>query len=276
MALVLVAGCQADNKQLEEKIDKLTAAVDKMQKAVEAGGGRAAAQQPPRRPSADPTKTYAVSVDGAPSEGPADAKITIIKAYEYACPFCEKVRPTIDELKKKYGNDLRVVYKQFVVHPQTATAPSLAACAGAKQGKFTQIEDLLWSKFFGQWLRERATDPDKCWTTAEGCPKLEGLAKEAGMDVAKFKADMKGECVAQIQKEQGELSQFGVSATPAFFINGRFLSGAQPTPNFITIIDEELKKANERVAQGTPAADYYKTWVVEKGLKKLDPVAVPK
>ena len=62
-------------------------------------------------------------VDGDPFEGPADAKVTIIKAYDYMCPFCDKVRPTMDELRKKYGNDLRVVYKQFVVHPQADCRP---------------------------------------------------------------------------------------------------------------------------------------------------------
>jgi hypothetical protein len=44
-----------------------------------------------------------------------------------------------------------------------------------------------------------------------------------------------------------------------------------PIENFTALIDEELKKANERVQQGTPAKDYYQTWVVDKGLKTLEP-----
>ena len=95
------------------------------------------------------------------------------------------------------------------------------------------------------------------------------LAKEAGLDTAKFQADMKGECVGWVQKQQSQLQTFGVGATPGFFINGRFLSGAQPIAAFKTLIDEELKKAEERIAQGTPRESYYKTWVVEKGLPKL-------
>ena len=98
------------------------------------------------------------------------------------------------------------------------------------------------------------------------------IATELGLNVDKFKTDMKGDCVAMVQKDQAELSAFGVGATPAHFINGRFLpGGAVPYPQFKAMIDEELKKAEERVAAGTPKADYYKTWVMDKGLKKFSP-----
>jgi predicted DsbA family dithiol-disulfide isomerase len=85
----------------------------------------------------------------------------------------------------------------------------------------------------------------------------------------KFKEDMKG-CQQQVQNDMRDLQKFGVSATPAFFINGRYISGAVPIDNFVTVIDEELKKANERIQQGTPAAQYYQQWVVDKGLKALE------
>jgi predicted DsbA family dithiol-disulfide isomerase len=80
---------------------------------------------------------------------------------------------------------------------------------------------------------------------------------------------MKGECMAFVQKDQRELQQLGVGATPAFFVNGRFISGAVPIENFTVLVDEELKKANERIQAGTPQAQYYQQWIVEKGLKSL-------
>jgi predicted DsbA family dithiol-disulfide isomerase len=95
---------------------------------------------------------------------------------------------------------------------------------------------------------------------------LETLAKEIGLDVTRYKADVKGDCQAYIQKDQAELAAFGVGATPAFFINGRFLSGAQPLPAFEKLVEEELKKANERGA----GPNYYNEWVIGKGLKKLE------
>src|SRR5207244_4102408 len=133
LALVSAAGCQQDQSRLEKKLDDLNAKVDKLQQGMaQVAAGRPMAPQRPSRPQPDPAKAYAVPVDGDPFEGPADAKVTIIKAYDYMCPFCDKVRPTMDELRKKYGNDLRVVYKQFVVHPQAQIA-HLAACAAMKQ-----------------------------------------------------------------------------------------------------------------------------------------------
>ena len=80
---------------------------------------------------------------------------------------------------------------------------------------------------------------------------------------------MKGECQQLVQKDMKDLQQLGVGATPSFFVNGRFLSGAMPVENFSALIDEELKKANERIQQGTPAAEYYQQWVIAKGQKTL-------
>jgi protein-disulfide isomerase len=271
LAVVVVAACQADERNLERKIDDLNKKVDQLLSQPRAG----AAAQPPRpaRVEPDRAKTYAVAVDGDPIDGPNDAKITLVKAYDYACPYCERVRPTMDELRKKYGNDLRIVFKQFVVHPQQATAPALAVCAANKQGKFLPMDALLWDKGF----KERAFDKDsteggqtkRCWEATAGCPVAVGFAQELGLNVDKFKTDMK-ECMGLIQKDQRELQMLGVGVMPSFFINGRFTSGAMPLDNFVTLIDEELKKANERIQAGTPAASYYQQFVMDKGLKQLE------
>jgi predicted DsbA family dithiol-disulfide isomerase len=94
-------------------------------------------------------------------------------------------------------------------------------------------------------------------------------AKELNLNEAQFKTDMK-DCQQQMQKDMHDLQAFGVGATPSFFVNGRFISGAMPIENFNSLIDEELKKANDRVAQGTPAAQYYQQWIMDKGLKTLE------
>ncbi len=183
----------------------------------------------------------------------------------------------MEELHKKYGNDLRVVYKQLVVHPKNAMAGALAFCAAGKQGKHKEMNNAVWDKGFkARQLdnsdtapAEQGAQPKKCWDTDEGCKNVVGYAQELQLDVAKFKADMKGECMQVVQNDMKALSQLGVAATPGFFVNGRFLSGAVPIENFITLIDEELKKANERIQAGTPAASYYQQWVLDKGLKSL-------
>jgi len=270
-AMFALAACQQDNKNLEKKIDDLTALV----KAQGGRGAGAAQPQRPQRPEPDKAKTYSMPIEGDPFDGPADAKVTIVKAYDYACPYCEKVRETMDQLRQKYGNDLRVVYKQFVVHPQVATAGALAFCAAAKQGKGTQMDALLWDKGFKAHnydkdaTAEGGAAPQKCWESAAGCPVVLGFAKELGLNENQFKTDMK-DCQQLTQKDMRDLQQLGVGATPSFFINGRFMSGAMPMENFTALVDEELKKANEKIQAGTPAANYYNEWVVNKGLKTLD------
>src|SRR5256885_11183287 len=231
MVLVALVACQSDTKNLEHKVDELNKKLD----TLIAQGGRPGAAQPqrPSRPEPDRAKTYAVPVDGDPFDGPADAKVTVVKAYDYACPYCEKVRDTMDELRKKYGNDLRVVYKQFVVHPQVATAGALAFCAASRQGKAVDMDRLLWDKGFKQRQFDKDAPAEgsgaaqRCWESAAGCPVVVGFAQELSLDANKFKTDMK-ECNALIQKDMRELQALGVGATPSFFINGRFVAGAMP------------------------------------------------
>jgi predicted DsbA family dithiol-disulfide isomerase len=99
---------------------------------------------------------------------------------------------------------------------------------------------------------------------------MDKLAGEVGLDMKKFKADSEGGCKEKVRQDQADLAQVGVGGTPAFFVNGRFLSGARPVEQFKALIDEELKKANERIGkEGTTAANYYDKWVIEKGEKKL-------
>ena len=284
IALVAMTACQADNKGLEKKIDQIAQTQINQGKILDAlakgggGAGAAAAQQRPARAEPDRSKTYAVPVDGDASDGPADAKVTVVKAYDYACPYCEKVRGTMQELRTKYGNDVRVVYKQLVVHPRNAMAGALAFCAANMQGKHKEMDAALWDKGFKARqfdnsdlpVAEGGGQPTKCWDSPGGCPLAVGWAQELGLNVDKFKADMKGSCQQLVQKDMSELQKLAVGATPSFFINGRFLSGAMPTENFVAVIDEELKKANERIQQGTPAADYYNQWVVQKGLKQVE------
>jgi protein-disulfide isomerase len=276
LGIVVVAACQSDQSAINKKLDDINKRLDDISKQLARGGGAGAqAPRPPARVEPDRAKTYAVPVDGDPFEGPADAKVTVVKAYDYACPFCERVRPAMDELRKKYGNDVRIVYKQFVVHPQVATASALAVCAADKQGKFVQMDQLLWDKGF----KNRQFDKDataeaggqsqRCWDSPDGCTIVVGYAQELGLKLDKFKADMK-ECQQLVQKDMRELTALGVGSTPTFFINGRYMVGAAPTEAFATLIDEELKKANERIAAGTPAASYYQQAVLDKGLKQLE------
>ncbi|HUQ02747.1 MAG TPA: thioredoxin domain-containing protein [Kofleriaceae bacterium] len=239
-------------EDLYAKITRLEEQLEKM--------GPARPPSRPVRPQPDPAKVYAVAVDDSPARGPGDALVTIVRAGEYACPFCEKTRATMDQLIAEYGSQIRVVHKDYIVHPTVATDAAHAACAAYKQGRFWELDELLWEKAF----KTRQFEP----------AHLEQLAVEAGLDVARYRADIAGDCPARVVAEMKELTALGVYATPAFFVNGRFLSGAQPAESFRALIDSELALARTRVKKGSKRKRYYEDWVMKKGLTKLEAPAV--
>jgi protein-disulfide isomerase len=158
---------------------------------------------------------------------------------------------------KDYEGDIKIVYKHFVVHPGSATIPATASCAAAKQGKFGEFEELVWKEGFPK-MRQDGLKQET----------MNKFANQLGLDMGKFATDQK-ECAGIVRKDQQQLQKVGTSGTPAFYINGRFLSGARPVDQFKKIIDEELKKANQRIQSGTKLEDYYNEWVVKKGKKSL-------
>jgi len=163
-----------------------------------------------------------------------------------------RVGPTLKKIQKVYGNKVKIVHKHYVVHPTRATIPALASCAAQQQGKFDEMHTKIFSKFgrFGQ-------------------AQMDTYAKELGLNAGKFKKDMEGMCKKLIRKDQMELARVGARGTPAFFINGRFLSGNQPFPNFKRLIDEELAKAQAVVKKGMPVAKYYTEMILKKGKKTM-------
>jgi protein-disulfide isomerase len=194
-----------------------------------------------------------------------------VAVRDYACPFSERSRSTLAELRKKYGNDLRIVYRNLIVHPSTATAAALASCAAAKQNKFEALDTALWEDGFKARrfdVLKTAPDP-QCWATSESCSNAIAFARDAHLDLARFKSDMRT-CEAEVQADMRQLTTFGITATPTFFINGRYLSGAMPIETFESLVDDVLKTANARIIAGGSKATYYRTWVLGQGLTKLD------
>lgn len=96
---------------------------------------------------------------------------------------------------------------------------------------------------------------------------LESYAQAVGLNMSKWKSCFsENKYKAQIDEDQRTATTLGARGTPAFFINGRFLSGAQPVAAFEAVVDEELKKAK---ASGVARSEYYQKEVVDKGAKSL-------
>src|SRR5947208_11221895 len=167
-----------------------------------------------------------VDTAGRPERGGGvKAPITIIEFSDYECPFCGRAEGTVDEVMKAYGDKVRVVYRDYPLpfHPQARPASEAANCAHA-QGKFWPYHAKLFAN-----------------QTALGEDKLKEYAKDVGLDEAKFEQCLKDKPFkAAIDKDIADGGKVGVNGTPAFFINGRMLSGAQPFEKFKELFDEEL------------------------------------
>jgi protein-disulfide isomerase len=200
----------------------------------------AAPQQPRRQP--DPKAVYAVPVGSSPALGPSDALVTIVEFSDFQCPFCSRVEGTVKQIHETYGKDVRVVFKQNPLPFHQNAGPAAEASLEARdQGKFWEMHEKLFAN-------QQALEKDK----------LEGYAKDLGMNVAKLKTSLEtNKHKAEIDADQKLARDLGASGTPSFFINGRSLRGAQPFDAFKAVIDEELAKAKQLVSAGTPKAQLY-------------------
>lgn len=259
-----LARIEAQSEQIVKLVEAMSARLDGLDSrlatlaAEQARIIDAPSARLPARPSGpDPATVYAVPVDDSPFDGPADARVTIVEAYEFACPFCERTRATMAEVRSHYGNDVRVVYRQYIVHPAIATIPAQAACAAHMQGTFMAMKDAIWEKGF-QANRDLSE------------ANMLRQARALGLKMRRFEADMRGPCVARVQQDHQTMGRVGVRGTPAFFINGRYLSGAQPFENFRALIDAELARANQIIrTQGVKPREYYDSQVLARGRKEL-------
>ena len=163
-----------------------------------------------------------------PSKGSADAPITLVEFSDFECPFCVRVLPTLDQVQEKYGDQVRIVYRQFplnAIHPNAQLSAEASLCADA-QGKFWEMHDAIFE------ARGKAD--------AEG---LKAMAVDLGMDPEVFNGCLDSrEFRGQVEADLEAGRQAGVTGTPALFINGRFLSGAQPFNVVSKVIDDELTR----------------------------------
>jgi len=147
-----------------------------------------------------------ISADDDPAMGKSTAKVYVVVFADYECPACAGVHPILKGLVKKYGEDVRLVYRDFPLKKIHANAfpAARAAFAAAKQGKFFEYSELLYEN-------QDALDGDS----------LAKYAKELGLDIVKFSAAMNSEeAAAEVEKDLADGNEYGVTGTPSIFVNG--------------------------------------------------------
>ncbi len=152
-----------------------------------------------------------VDIAGSYVRGPRDAEVMVVEFADYECPYCEKVNPYMQQLRKEYGDKVAIVFKDFPLpmHHKAQKAAEAARCAG-EQGEFWKYHDVLFNS-----------------GGALGVPQLKEHARVLKLDGERFDQCLdNGEMAAVVKKDLEEGKSLGLTGTPSFFVNGHFFSGA--------------------------------------------------
>lgn len=179
-----------------------------------------------------------VSADDDATLGNPDAPVTIIEFSDFQCPFCRKFwSETLPQIKKDYlvTGKAKFVYRDFPlaqIHLGATPAAEGAECA-KEQSKFWEMHDVIFEEQEkqGSGTVQFTADDVKKW------------AAKIGLNTSKFNQCLdSGKYKQEVDKDIADGSAAGVTGTPAIFVNGRLIVGAQPFAAFKAVIDEELKK----------------------------------
>lgn len=170
-----------------------------------------------------------ISIENSPGLGSEKAPITLVEFSDFECPYCQRFNPTLDQVKEKYKDDVRIVFRQFPlnsIHPKAQKAAEASLCAH-DQGQFWAMHDLLF---------EEQKDLD--------VPQLKEKAERLGLEADTFAACLDGDKYAdQVARDVRDGTAAGVTGTPSMFINGRPLEGVVSFEQLSAVIDDELGRS---------------------------------
>lgn len=219
------------NPQIKEKIINYLQ-TSKRQEMIQAYIGQLTAKSPVELYFDKPKMQVNVDFGKGPMMGGEKASVAIVEFSDFQCPYCARAADTIGEVKKKYGNKVKITFRHFPLpnHKEARPASEASMCINEQSSqKFWKFHDLLFK------------NQDKMDTA-----NLEKYAKDVGADTKKFKEcfdSKKFASFVQSDLEYGE--KIGVRSTPTFFINGQLMSGALPIEQFSDVIDDELAAAKK-------------------------------
>ena len=242
------------DQELAKAQAKIAAGTPKSRIYVEMTKENKKAAPPPKKddaPTEDDKTVFRVPVGNGPVNGSPNALVTIIEFSDFQCPFCSRVEPTLKGLRDKYGDKIRLVWKNepLPFHPAAEPAAEAAMEVRAEKGDkgFWDAHDKFYANQ-GKLMSGQGPDLDG----------IAALAAQAGISADKAKAAMASHAhKKEIDADSDAAEDFQANGTPHFFINGRRLVGAQPQEKFEAIIDEEIKKAQDLISKGTRPSDVY-------------------
>jgi len=185
----------------------------------------------------DPEIAASIAKGKVPSFGPEDAKVTVVEFSDFQCPYCSRAATVVDQVKEKYGTRVRFVFRQFPLPMhENARGAAEAALAANAQGKFWQFHDMMF-KNQGKLTRD----------------SLEGMAKDAGLNVGEFKKALDGKTFAADVDSDVKLGEsVAVQGTPTMFINGARVQNPTSFEAISAQIEGALSGKPAAPAAGTP------------------------
>jgi protein-disulfide isomerase len=194
------------------------------------GGNLAAAPTQPTQPTAageQPAGKPPAVTNSDHIRGNANAKVTLIEYSDFECPFCSRLKPTVDQILSEYDGDVRLVYRHFPltsIHPNAQKAAEASECAG-EQGKFWEYHDILFAN-----------------QTALTIPSLKTYAGQLSLKQAQFDSCLDGgKFASKVSQQASDAQSVGITGTPGTFVNDQLVRGAFPYATFQQIIDGYLQ-----------------------------------
>ena len=164
-------------------------------------------------------------IDDDPFVGNEDAPVVIVEFSDFNCQYCKRfMSETLQPLLETYGDDILFVYRDFAILGPTSIDSAVAAECANEQGAFWEYHDILFEN-------QGAFSNDD----------LIGYAEQLELDIEAFSVCLEDpEFINEVRRDSADAQKIGARGTPAFLINGQFVSGAQPFEGFVTVIEQEL------------------------------------
>ena len=170
---------------------------------------------------------FQIDMTGRPIRGNVNAPVTVVEVSDFECTYCSKIQTTIRQLRETYKEQVRFSFMHFPLpFHQHAKDAAMASLCAEEQGKFWEYRDILFDN------RSALAKSD-----------LVSYARRLGLEVNGFQQCLdSGKYNSKIDDDLNAAMKLGVNGTPAFFVNGQPLTGAQPYESFKKIIDRELER----------------------------------
>ena len=180
----------------------------------------------------------AALAEGQPFKGSADAPVTIIEFSDFQCPYCSKAADTVAQILAKYPNDVKFVFQHFPLgfHPWAKPAAIASECAA------NQDDKAFWNLHDNYFKDQKALNPTNVLAKSKEYLADAGIDMDKWSDCAENKESAEYKAAsAAVDAAMAAGKKHGVSGTPGFFVNGKFLNGAQPLSAFVPLIEAAKK-----------------------------------